>query len=61
VLSAIPLATSICLDVYLVSHMISKNVLLSVVIGFVLFASFMFLWIILPRTGLLQRTLGDEG
>ena len=59
-ISMIPLSISICLDFYLVSSLILKNEPVSLLIAFVSFALFILEWIVIPRTGILNRVLGGE-
>ncbi len=59
-ISMMPLSLSISLDFYLVSRLILKNTLLSLAIAFVSFALFILEWIIIPRTGILNRLLGER-
>ncbi len=58
--SMISLSISICLDFYLVSRLILKNEPLSLLIALVTFALFVLEWIVIPRTGILNRVLGGE-
>ena len=59
-ISMMPLSLSISLDFYLVSRLILKNAALALVIGAVSFALFILEWIIVPRTGILNRLLGER-
>lgn len=59
-ISMIPLSISICLDFYLVSRLILKNEPVSLLIASVSFALFIIEWIVIPRTGILNRLLGGE-
>ena len=59
-LSMVPLAISICIDVYLVGRLILKDSTISLAITLGLFALFMLLWIGLPRIRALQRLFGGD-
>ncbi len=59
-ISMIPLSISVCLDFYLVSRLILNDEFVSLVVAFVSFALFILVWIVLPRTGILNRVLGGE-
>lgn len=53
--SMLPLAVGICIDVYLVSHVILGTVGVAAVVAGALFAVFAGLWFVLPR---MRRTRG---
>jgi len=59
-ISMMPLSLSISLDFYLVSLLILKNTSFSLVIGVVSFVFFIIEWMIVPRTGILNRLLGER-
>jgi hypothetical protein len=59
-ISMMPLSLSISLDFYLVSRLILKNASLALVIGVVSFALFILEWMVIPRTGILNRLLGER-
>lgn len=59
-ISMVPLATSVCLEFYLVSRVILNDVLVSVLFSLGLFFLFLFLWIGLPRSEALQRLFGGD-
>ena len=54
------LALSICLDLYLVSHVILRDSLVSLLITLGLLALFIFLWIVLPRSEGLKRAIDNK-
>jgi len=54
------LALSICLDIYLVSWIILKDFLFSLLITIGLFVLFIILWIIFPRSERLKEALDNE-
>ena len=54
------LALSICLDLYLVSHVILRDSLVSLLITLGLLALFIFLWIVLPRSEGLKRAIDKK-
>jgi hypothetical protein len=54
------LALSISLDLYLVSRLILQDSLASLLITLGLLALFIFLWIVLPRSELLKRTVDNK-
>jgi len=59
-ISMFPLATSVCLEFYLISRVILNDVGLSLLFSLGLFALFLFLWIGLPRSQALQRLFGGD-
>ena len=59
-ISMFPLATSVCLEFYLISRVILNDVWLSLLFSLGLFALFLFLWIGLPRSQSLQRLFGGD-
>ncbi len=59
-LGMFPLATSVCLEFYLISRLILNNVWLSVLFALGLFCLFLLLWIGLPRSQTLQRLFGGN-
>ena len=59
-ISMMPLSLSISLDFYLVSRLILNNTPVSFLLAFVAFALFILEWIIVPRTGILNRLLGER-
>jgi hypothetical protein len=54
------LALSICLELYLVSHVILRDSLVSLLITLGLLALFIFLWIVLPRSEGLKRAIDNK-
>jgi len=54
------LALSICLDVYLVSRLILKDALLSLLITVALLVLFILLWIVFPRSERLKDALDNK-
>lgn len=54
------LAISICLDLYLVSHMILQDRLISLLITLGLLALFIFLWVVFPRSDRLKRAVDNK-
>lgn len=58
-LSMVPLATSICLDFYLISRLILNQQALSLVFSAVLYALFLVVWFGLPRLGVLHKLADD--
>ncbi len=54
-LSMAPLALSICLDVYLISHTILHDVFLSLLITLGLLVIFIVLWFVLPHSEVLKQ------
>lgn len=59
-ISMMPLSLSISLDFYLVSRLILKNAAFALVIGVVSFTLFILEWMVIPRTGILNRLLGER-
>lgn len=59
-ISMMPLSLSISLDFYLVSRLILNNAPLSLAIALGSFALFILEWIVIPRTGILNRLLGER-
>jgi hypothetical protein len=59
-ISMLPLSLSISLDFYLVSRLILNNASLSLVLAVVSFVLFILEWLIVPRTGILNRLLGER-
>jgi len=59
-LSVIPLAISICIEVYLISRLILNDVGVSLVITVGLFVLFVIMWFILPGSNFLQRLFGGK-
>ena len=59
-LSMIPLATSVCLEFYLISRIILNQIAISLLLAFTLFSLFLLLWLGLPRSEILQRWLGGR-
>jgi hypothetical protein len=53
--SMMPLATSVCMEFYLISRLIINNIALSLVFTLVLFGLFLMFWFALPRMEALQR------
>ena len=59
-ISMIPFSIGICLEFYLVSRLILNNKPASLVIAFASLAVFIIVWILLPRTGILNRVMGGK-
>jgi hypothetical protein len=59
-LSVIPLAISICIEVYLTSRLILNDVGISLILTVGLFVLFVIMWFILPRSNFLQRLFGGK-
>jgi hypothetical protein len=60
-ISVVPLALGICLEVYLIGRMILKDELLLLLISAVLFTVFMFFWFGLPNSKVLERLFAGSG
>ncbi len=59
-ISIMPLSLSISLDFFLVSRLILGSTFVASVIAFVSLALFILIWIVAPRTGILNRLLGER-
>ena len=59
-ISMFPLATSVCLEFYLISRVILNDVALALLFSVGLFSIFLILWIGLPRIEALQRLFGGN-
>ncbi len=59
-LSMAPLALSICLDVYLISHVILQDVLWYLLITLGLLIVFVILWLVLPYSRRLRQAFGSQ-
>ena len=59
-LSTVPLALSICIDVYLISRLILQDVLGSLLLTLLLLIVFILLWFILPHSEALKQVFGDR-
>lgn len=56
----IPLATSVCIEFYLISRLILNNVTVSLLLSIAMFVLFLFFWLGLPRSKGLQRLFGGN-
>ena len=59
-ISMLPLSVSISLDFFLVSRLILGNTVIASVIAWVSWVLFILVWIVVPRTGILNRLLGER-
>jgi len=58
--SMVPLMFGITLDFFLISHIITHHVLVSVVLAAILFCVFTTVWFILPRWNFLRQRVGRD-
>lgn len=58
--SMVPLAFSICVELYLISHVILHSILLPLLITLALFVVLIVLWFLLPHSKIVKRVLGGE-
>ena len=56
----VPLATSVCIEFYLISRLILNNPAVSLLLSIGMFALFLFFWLGLPRIQAVQRLFGGN-